>query len=242
MKLNRPSALLVALLVLGTALPAQGQYKWLDPEGRVVYGDRPPSAEAQRVGASGSRTAPTAPGSEAPAPAPAAAPAGRPALSAALKTATSRYPVILYTGRNCDPCGSARTLLNGRGIPFTEKTIASEADLAAFRSLGFKEMTVPALTVGRERQSGFETDLWNRLLDAGGYPKTTQLPRDYRGPMPAPLASDTAANETTLAASGASGTPGGRVVENLIRTDRPTGAAALQAPPLMTSPGSSIRF
>jgi arsenate reductase-like glutaredoxin family protein len=43
----------------------------------------------------------------------------------------SRYPVVLYTGKNCAPCGLAAAYLAGRGIPFTEKTVVSNEDIDA---------------------------------------------------------------------------------------------------------------
>ena len=36
-----------------------------------------------------------------------------------------RFPVTLYTSTNCAPCGAGRTLLASRGIPFSERTVAT---------------------------------------------------------------------------------------------------------------------
>ena len=41
-----------------------------------------------------------------------------------LRQGASKYPVTLYTGENCGPCGSARNLLTNRGIPFSERTVS----------------------------------------------------------------------------------------------------------------------
>jgi glutaredoxin len=148
-------------------------------------------------------------------------------LPLSLKTAAARFPVVLYTGRDCAPCGAARAHLSKRGIPFVEKTISSEADAAAFRKLAFSEMTVPAVSVGRERLSGFEPGAWDGLLDAGGYPKASLLPPDYKGPSPEALS-----GEKTGPADASS---------NVRQAGTPPAAAEIQAPPLLTSP-SSIRF
>jgi glutaredoxin len=96
--------------------------------------------------------------------------------------------VRLYTTRECPACDAARAQLIHRGVPFDERTLRSEADSAAFRRMGFTDLRMPALSVGRERTQGHTADEWNLLLDAAGYPKTSMLPRGWR-PAPAqPLA------------------------------------------------------
>jgi glutaredoxin len=166
--------LLVVLSLLALSVQA-ATYRWVDADGRVTYGDRPPANGAwlvQDTDGDGGVTPPTAAG----------------ALPYALRSATNRFPVRLYTSGNCASCEAARALLTQRGVPFTERVLRTEADLTAFRRLGFAENQTPAISVGRERTQVFRADEWQLLLDAAGYPKTSMLPRGWRSPAATPLA------------------------------------------------------
>lgn len=45
--------------------------------------------------------------------------------SYAVRQAAAKYPVVLYTAAHCtEPCQQARSLLNGRGVPFAERMLA----------------------------------------------------------------------------------------------------------------------
>ena len=66
---------------------------------------------------------------------PAATPSEAGALPYPLRQAVQRYPVTLYTSDKCNPCNSARELLQKRGVPFTEKTITTAEDGQAFAAL-----------------------------------------------------------------------------------------------------------
>jgi hypothetical protein len=148
-------------------------------------------------------------------------------LPAALRQPATQYPVVLFTGDDCAPCSTARDHLVRRGIPFSERSLRSGPDVEAFRKLGFTEMTVPAFSVGREKQSGYERASWDRLLDAAGYPKASMMPAGWRPEPAEPLVAGAAEK--------------GRVVERLVRQERP----GFDAPPLPVVPASaptSIRF
>lgn len=108
-------------------------------------------------------------------------------LPYALAQAAQRYPVTLYTAKDCAPCDSARSFLNQRGIPFSEKTIGSNADLAALKDLAHTS-NVPALTIGTQTLDGFSDATWSQYLDAAGYPKTSQLPQGWQNAAASPLA------------------------------------------------------
>jgi hypothetical protein len=157
----------VALCALA-ADPAAAQYKWIAPNGAVTYSDQPPPP-----GMSGHVLG-----------TPLSARADDAGMPAALRDAASKYPVTLYTTAECTPCQDARTHLSKRGVPFSEKTVATTKDAEQFRKAGFAENSFPSLTVGRERAQGFEADGWNRLLDAAGYPKNSLMPASWK-PAPA---------------------------------------------------------
>jgi glutaredoxin len=168
--------LLVAALLASTS-GALAQFKWKDAAGGVHYGDNPPrdALELQRLGHS--------------------APSGDDPLRGLpfeLRRTASTYPVVLYTSEPCAPCAAARELLRARGVPYTERTISSREDLDQFQRLGHGS-AVPVLTVGSQVQRMFQPQDWNRLLDAAGYPRSSQLPRNWRAPPPQPLVPKAAA-------------------------------------------------
>jgi hypothetical protein len=214
-KLDVALALLIAVGLSSQALAAP--FKWVDEKGRVVYGDRPPDDSARQLGGAGfvSRE-----------------PGDPSVLPQGLREVVRRSPVVLYTGRNCEPCQTARDHLNARGIPFTERTLSTEADVNAFRSLGFETMAVPSLRVAGNRLTGFEANTWRQALDDAGYPARSTLPAAWRAPDPSPLAPRGA----DTAAGGASG----QVVERVVREQKPS-YSVLEARPLVTS-RDAIRF
>lgn len=150
--------------------------KWVDATGRVHYTDRQPTPEAMGRSASAQTIAARPP----------APTIGDPTLPWALRSAATRYPVTLYTTRECEPCKLAREHLAHRGVPYTEKRVADADDLKAFQALGFDKPLFPSLSIGPEKLTGFESIGWDRALDATGYPKTSMLParRDPRTVAP----------------------------------------------------------
>jgi len=174
---------LLALALAAAAQAQAGAYRWTDADGRVVYGDRPPAADARPL-----RVVADDP----------AASTGTQPLPYALRTVAARRPVTLYTIRDCTPCEAAREHLARRGVPFSERTLARDADVAAFRALGFGELRLPAIAIGAERSQPFAPHAWDLLLDAAGYPKQSMLPRGWRAAPARPLASELApaANES----------------------------------------------
>ncbi len=164
----------LVLVAIGIpAAPVAAQYKWRTPEGTTVYSDVPPPSGARlmndRVGEADARPA-VAAGST----------ASNPELPYEIKTASGKFPVVLYTAPECAPCSAARQHLSARGIPFNEKTISSTADFEAFKGRGFSDNSFPALTVGREKTVGFEAGAYDRLLNAAGYPRESRLPTNYK--------------------------------------------------------------
>ncbi|MCP5268220.1 MAG: glutaredoxin family protein [Zoogloeaceae bacterium] len=153
--------LLITVLLAAVLQPlsavAQATYRWVDPAtGRSVFSDQPPplhikSFTREGAAASNERQQPYA-----------------------TKIAAEKFPVVVYTAADCiEVCQQARSLLNGRGVPFTEKMVSGEgADFDALKALTGGEASVPFLTVGSQKFKGFEASAWNNLLDLAGYPKT----------------------------------------------------------------------
>jgi len=159
--------LALVLLAAGAAL-AQPVYRHVDAQGRVSFSDRPPAADAR----------PAAAGTGA-----AAAPAANTDLPYELRQVAQRYPVTLYSGEDCAPCATGRSLLRMRGIPFDERTVTTPADIEALQRLS-SQNALPLLTIGSQQLPGFSDAQWSQYLDAAGYPKSVQLPAGYR-PAPA---------------------------------------------------------
>ncbi|HSV77655.1 MAG TPA: glutaredoxin family protein [Ramlibacter sp.] len=168
------AALLALAAVASAGVAAQQIYRIVGPDGRVTFSDKPPATAAP------GRAAPTVvmPGGSG---ADAAA-----ALPFELRSATSRYPVTLYTSQDCGPCGSGRNFLASRGIPFSERTVSTEDDIEGLRRLA-GAARLPFLTIGAQQLRGFSEPEWSQYLDAAGYPRVSQLPSGYRNPPPAPL-------------------------------------------------------
>jgi glutaredoxin len=154
--------------------PALAQYKVVQPDGSVTYTDRPVATGTARVTQLGART-PT-PG--------AAAAAAASGLPPDLRLVAQRYPVTLFTATDCLPCDAGRKLLRDRGVPYSEKRIINDDDLAALeRQVGGR--TVPAIA---QPLRGFSAEDWTSYLDSAGYPAQNKLPRDWKLAEPTPLA------------------------------------------------------
>ena len=167
-------AALAALALWGAVANAQ-VYRIVGPDGRVTFSDRPPP-DAKATPAPALAIPPTSGGSSAGV-----------VLPAELRAAAARFPVTLYTGVECSACAAARDYLSSRGVPFAERTISTNEDAQALGRLLGGPPRVPFATIGGQHVLGFSDSEWSAYLDAAGYPKTSQLPRGYRNPPPAPL-------------------------------------------------------
>src|SRR5574343_168049 len=145
--------LMLCLALTGVAAQAE-TYRWTDGAGKTVISDTPPPGKTKSVVKTGGK-----------------AEAGD-NMPFATKKAMETYPVTLYTSADCvNECKQARDLLNGRGVPFTEKMIQSPAEAEELKQLT-GDAFVPTIKVGTQRFRGFETGAYDNLLDLAGYPKT----------------------------------------------------------------------
>jgi glutaredoxin len=161
----------VLLLTLVFSCAVSAQYKWVDKDGRVGFGDSPPrdAKSVQRLDLRGRENIDASKD-----------------LPFELRRAAERFPVTLYSASSCQPCDLARTFLRDRGIPHSERTISSENDAEELKRIS-GGIRLPVMTVGRQVQVPFDPDVWTSSLDAAGYPRGSMLPRSYQLPAPQPL-------------------------------------------------------
>jgi glutaredoxin len=188
------AAWLFALFFVAASAQAQ-MYKWVAPDGTVSYSDVPPPPTASKVERKSFSSGPSLSG-----------------LPYELAEVVKGNPVTLYTMANCAGCDSGRKLLKDRGVPFSEKTVASNEDIERVRQLSGNTQ-LPVLVVGRSKQTGFESGQWANALTAAGYPTSSHLPAGYDNPAPEPAAPPkTASNQSSGdAAKDATTTPSGIV-------------------------------
>src|SRR5574340_932583 len=140
----------VALLLLGAAALATAQtqqvYRYVDSDGRVVYSDKPPPADARdpqakRIGRNTIETS---------------------SLSYSAVLAEQRYPVTLYTfgcGLVCDTAGA---LLNKRGVPHTVVDVGQNDGAEKLKRLT-GGLDAPALQVGDQYTTGYNESRWQNM-------------------------------------------------------------------------------
>lgn len=161
-----------AIAVLFVTIAQAQVYRSVGPDGKVTFSDQPPVASGNaKVSTSNS----AAPGGSASS-----------ALPFELRQVATKYPVTLYVGDNCGPCGAGRSLLTSRGVPFVEKTVNANEDIQALQRLA-GESSLPFLTIGSQQLKGFSDAEWSQFLDAAGYPKSSVLPASYRQAAATPL-------------------------------------------------------
>jgi glutaredoxin len=182
----------LALLPFFYASLAAAQFKWVDGQGRIGYGDKPP-ADAHHV----ERLEGYVKG---------APPDPMAGLPFELRQTLKSYPVTLYTMSNCPGCDSGRAYLKSRGIPFTERTIERADDVKALnQAAGTGQL--PAFKVGSQALTGFNSARWDEALNLAGYPNESQLPPDWKWPPPKPLVEPPPAPADATAAAAAEPAP-----------------------------------
>lgn len=167
------TALVVAIAFAGLhSATAQTVYRIVGADGKVTFSDKPPATRDDKTTATGR-------GGK-------ALEIGNSPLPYELNQVAGRFPVTLYTGSNCGPCGAGRTLLSSRGVPYSERTVSTNEDIEALMRIS-GENSLPFLTIGGQKIKGFSDSEWTQFLDAAGYPTSSKLPGNYRSPAPAPL-------------------------------------------------------
>jgi len=158
--------LFILCLALASTCASAEAYRWVDTAGRVTISDTPPPSTAKEVSKLGGSNE------------------SSDGLPFALRKAKENFPVTLYTSADCTTdCQQARDMLNGRGIPFTEKMLQKAEDANELKQL-VGDVFIPSLKVGKQSFRGFEAGAYNNLLDLAGYPKSAPYGSKPSGGLP----------------------------------------------------------
>ena len=170
-RIPRQAALALVAFCLSSVALAQLQqvYRYVDPDGRVVYSDKPPppnarEAQAKRIGKNTIETS---------------------NLSYTAQLAQERYPVTLYTFGCGTVCDTASGLLNKRGVPHTVVDVGAGDGAEKLKRLT-GGLDAPALQVGDQFTTGFNENRWHSMLTDAGYPQTPPPRTTPVGRAPAP--------------------------------------------------------
>jgi glutaredoxin len=136
----------LAALVIGStsAVSATDIHRWVDQNGKIQFGDRPPPgvASEQVVVKPNVYTSPEI----------------QP-LAAAVEPAPD---VVLYSAQWCGYCRKARTYFQSQGIAFkeydVEKSAQGRRDYRALNARG-----VPVILIGRQRMNGFSVEAFSAV-------------------------------------------------------------------------------
>jgi len=161
----------VAALLGSAATGALAQYKIVGPDGQVTYTDKPPTAAQMKAPGNATQSATTSTGG----------------LPYETRQAMAKYPVTLFAAKSCQPCDNARQALRQRGVPFSEYSVNTDADIAALQSR-FGSPTAPVILIGSQPVIGYSAQNVTGYLDAAGYPAQARL-IGYSWPPAQPLTS-----------------------------------------------------
>jgi glutaredoxin len=158
---------LMVLSLLAANVQADEYFRSIDNSGNVHYGDSPlpGSADFERLKAQSK-------------------PSADDSLPFETRRAKEKFPITLYVADSCgDACAQAQAYLNKRGIPFTEKNLAAEEDIAAFKKASGGDQ-IPVMNIGNKWLKGFLASQWGSELDNACYPKDAPY-RPAVKPLPA---------------------------------------------------------
>jgi glutaredoxin len=178
---------LSVVALVSSGVQAQTLYRIVGPDGRVTFSDKPPVTPAKVTPLSADGKDATAANSS---------------LPYELRQVAAKYPVTLFTSKECAPCDEGRTLLRSRGIPFADKTVTSSDDAESLKRLA-DTSSLPLLTIGSQQIKGYSAPEWTQYLNAAGYPEKSKLPANYRYAEPSPLVAAKAADTSTSPAKAA---------------------------------------
>jgi glutaredoxin len=144
---------LCALLACIPAADAQTIYRWVDGNGRVQYGEKPPPGVQSRPVESRINSY-----------------SGTPTVSGTTSASAggTRPEIKLYSTDWCGYCKQARAYLAANRIRYTELDVEKvPAARAEYQRMGARG--VPVILVGEQRMNGYSEDRLAAMLKAAGY-------------------------------------------------------------------------
>ena len=144
---------LLFLLIAAGAASAQAArlYKWVDEDGRVSYHDRPPpEGSAYKVERKEFKSK-------------------KRDTSSPYDVAVRDHPVALYSSNRCAPCDMARSYLEKRNVPFTEKNVQLDDRFMKELVKLSGNVEVPVIAIGSRIVKGFSQEWLDSELSQAGY-------------------------------------------------------------------------
>ena len=144
---------IIVACALLACIPASAQqiHRWVDADGRVHYGDQPPSGV--KSAAVQSRISSYA---------------GTPVVSGAPSVGATRPEIKMYATDWCGYCRQAKAYFGRQGIRYTELDVEkSAAARDEYQRLGARG--VPVILVGTQRMNGYSEERLAQMLKAAGY-------------------------------------------------------------------------
>ena len=122
-------------------------YKWKDEQGRVQFGDRPPTGfSSEKIPIRSFR---------------------EPEEMTTERDMPKAAGIVMYSATWCGVCRQARAYMISKGLPFTEHDVEkSEAGRVAYKKLNGRG--VPIIMVGDKRMNGFSADHLEQLMKQAG--------------------------------------------------------------------------
>lgn len=143
--------LVLILLVLLPTMASAGVYSWTDENGKVQFGDRPPSDREVETITIRVNTYESSSGN----------------TGVDLPAAT-KGKIVLYTTQSCGYCRKAKRFLKQRNIRYTEYDVeTSKKGKRDFKKLN--GTGVPIILVGDQRMNGFSEGRMASMLKNAGY-------------------------------------------------------------------------
>lgn len=212
------TACVATLLLVACAAQAQSVYRIVGPDGKVTFSDKPPLNPATvSVTGRGGKPVPVR--------------AEETVLPFDLRQSMARYPVTLYSGPGCVPCTAGRLLLQGRGVPYTEFNVSSNADIDALQRIS-GDNSLPFLTIGGQKIKGYSQTEWTQFLNAASYPAGSRLPSGFNFAAAKPLVTtqqaETAAATDAPAAAPAAAAPSGAAAPLAAPADNSTNPTGIK--------------
>jgi glutaredoxin len=157
--------MLAGVIAAGAAAQTPPIYRYVDPNGRIVYSDHMPPPNSKNVQAK--RLTQNYIETD--------------KMSLEAKQARDRFPVTLYTFDCGELCNRAEGLLNRRGVPYRVVDVKTQTGFDQLKKVA-GDAQVPVLQAGDKLVAkGFSEARWQALLDDAGYPKA---PAPRRAPQP----------------------------------------------------------